>query len=209
MANLIANHRRSLRHAILKEFPGADLLDIVQRIKSPEKKRIHFSDLERFCNSANIPPTSLPGIFSAYHVFINRMSVDRFTKFLRDEVICKEDVLPLSPTLLDHQISALNQFVYIVKSRKTRGYLPQIRESAHTVSFERFQLSTTWSALLKLNTGSPTISFIRLATMCRLAAEFELGISTEDFIDAIFAFYGRKLDQINFSEYAQLMEAFA
>jgi hypothetical protein len=158
MANRIANHRRALRHAILGAFPGISLTEIAERVRSPDAKRIHFSDLESFCGQARIPVSSLPGIFSAYNVFVNRMTERLFIAFLRDEVTCAHDVFPLNAALSDDQISALSQFAEVVKSRKAQGYMPQIRDGkdsgSRTISFERFQLSTTWRS-------AKTVSCIR------------------------------------------------
>jgi hypothetical protein len=210
MSNRIANYRRSLRHEVLRTYPGFYLNKIAEQIKSPDSKRISFSDLHRFCESANIPISTLPGIFSSYKVFIGRMSEQKFVEFLRDEVTCKQDEPPLSPTLTDDQATLLTQFVAIVKSRKTRDYLPQVRKEGEspTLSGERYTLSATWSTLMRMNASQTSEKYIRVATLCRIAAEIELPTTTEGFIDALFAFYGRRLDQITFDEFAQLMETF-
>jgi hypothetical protein len=211
MSNRVADYRRALRHEILCAYPGFYLNKIAQQIKSPDSKRIYLSDLHRFCESGQIPISSLPAIFSSYKVFIGRMSEQKFVEFLRDEVTCRHDEPPLNPALTDNQATLLTQFVAIVKSRKTRDYMPQVREKAGspTLSGERYALSSTWSTLMRMSTGQGSEKYIRVATLCRIAAEIELQTTTEAFIDALFAFYGRRLDQITFDEFAQLMEAFA
>jgi hypothetical protein len=145
LSNRIANYRRALRRAILGAFSGISLNEIAERVRSSDAKCIHFSDLESFCGQAQIPVSSLPGIFSAYSVFVNRMSERRFIAFLRDEVTCAHDVFPLDAALRDDQISAISQFAEVVKSREAQGFMSQIRDwkdcGSRTISFERFQLS--------------------------------------------------------------------
>jgi hypothetical protein len=211
MTNRVGKHRQALRHEILNSFPGIYLNSVAAAVKSPGQSRIRFADLESFCESAGVPVSALPDIFSSYHVNVNRMSEAKFIEFLRDEVTCTRIEPRLNPSLTNVQIAALTQFVAIIKSRKTQNYVSNAGKSeiGRGLSGKRYQLSSTWSLLLKMNPQQSGEQYIRIATLCRVAAELGLGLSTEEFIDALFAFYNRRIDQITFDEFAQLVEAFA
>jgi len=205
MANRVASYRRTLRHEILKAFPGVALKDVSAKLRAPGQDCIRFADLAPYCCSATIPAAALPGIFSAYKVYVDRISEAKFINFLQDEVRFKLDQLPSSPNLSESQTAALRSFASIMKSRKTHDYRaggPSQRGSTP------YQLSYLWSYLTKLNSVQTDEKHVRVATLCRLAAELEIPVTAEEFIDALFAFYGRKLDQIDFNEFVRLMEAF-
>jgi hypothetical protein len=181
-------------------------------VKTPGENQIKFSDLDSYCAAAKVPTNALPGIFSAYRPFVARISEATFVKFLQDEVGFTSSECDPNPNLTDHQAAAIKSFVSIVKSRKTHNYHsthPLLGDTQRDSSVgARYQLSFIWNYLTRLNSLQTGENVVRVATLCRLAAEMELRTSAEDFIDALFAFYQRKLDQIDFNDFVQLMEAF-
>jgi hypothetical protein len=208
MSNRVAASRRALRHQILSTFPGVPLKVIFAQVKAAGESQITFPDLEPYCASINVPVKTLPAIFSVYRPFVTRISEEVFVTFLQDEVRFTSTEREVNHNLTDDQATIIKSFVGIVKSRKTHEYHSGEPLGAKSQSLvgARYRLSFIWNYLPRLNPLHSGENVVRVATLCRLAAEMELPASTEDFIDALFAFFQRKLDQLNFNEFAQLME---
>jgi hypothetical protein len=203
MSNQVGAFRRALRHEILNMFPGFSSKAIYEQLKNPGMPVLVLSDLQQVCVGAKIPVSFLNGIFSSYNVFNSRISEEKFAAFLQDEVTCKGPTTILNPDLTKDQIQGLVAFVTAVKNRRTQAYWTQ-----NGLSSERVHPSNIWVSLVKLNPQGSEAKFLRLATICRLVDDLDLGINVEDFIGAIFLFFGRKLERIDFDQFTQLIDAF-
>ena len=200
--NQVAKDRRTLRHEILKDFVGIESRKIVDVIKSPDLPYVTFDDLKPYCQRAKIPFEKLTDIFSLYEVFKKKISPEKFVKFIEDEVTCKTLEKNLNPNLTEDQIRILTEFTEAIKNHRTTAIADE------TLS-ERSLVSNMWIFVIRYNPNSNNSKYVRLATLCRIADELNLSFTTEEFIDSIFAFFGGKIDQLDFTQFVHLMEAFA
>jgi hypothetical protein len=203
MSHRVAGYRRSLRHAILDQFIGQSSKSIYIQLKDPSLPVLFLRDLEQFCGPANVPISALPSIFSCYDVFTRRLSEEKFTIFLQDEVTCKGPQCRLSPELTEDQLKVLTEFAAAMKNRRTQAYWTK-----DGLSSERLLASSVWIALVRANPPGSGTKYVRLATLCRLADDLDLGIDIEDFISSLFLFFGAKTDRLDFTQFTQFMEAF-
>jgi hypothetical protein len=215
MPDRIGGYRKSLRHAILDNFIGFSSKSIYQSLKQPDLPVLFFFDLEPFCNSANIPVTSLPGIFSSYQIFNKRISEEKFTRFLADEVTCKDAPMRLNPELTKEQIKILVSLTTAIRNKKTREVASSTimrgnpaRHAEPEMLSDPMMMSSMWLAMVKYNPAGAPENVLRLAALCRFLDGLDLGEPVEDFITAVFLFFGKKLDQLDFGQFADLMEAF-
>jgi hypothetical protein len=203
MSNRVAGYRRTLRHEILNSFVGVSSKEIYQQLKDPSLPTLFLRDLEQFCTKAKIPVSALQGIFSSYQVFTHRLSEEKFTLFLQDEVTCKGPVVNLNPELTQDQIKGLVSFAAAVMNKRTQAYW-----TSNGLSSENLHTSNCWISLVKLNPPGSDEKYLRLAALCRFVDELDLGINVEDFISAVFLFFGKKIDHLDFNQFTQLLDAF-
>lgn len=200
--NQTAKDRRALRHEILKDFQYVESKKIAESIKNPDLPFLTFEDLYPYCARAKIDPAKLTDIFSMYEVFKKKISPKKFVSFLEDEVTCKTIETNPNPNLTDEHIEILTNFAEAIKNHK----LTAISGEKLT---GRSLISNMWCFVIRYNTNNGSSKFVRLATLCRLADDLNLAFTTEAFIDAVFTFYGMKIDQLDFPQFVQLMQTFA
>lgn len=188
MSRVVAAQRRTLRHEILSKFQGVAVEQIYEDIKSKESPVLTFDDLSEICDAAEVPVQALAAIFAPYRVSTRRIAIDKFRSFLDDEVMCSgEEPAPVG-TVTDAQAEILAAFTTAVRTRWH---------------------SNVWVHLVRLNQAGTSDRYVRLATLCRLVDEYNLSFAIEDFIDAVFAFFGEKLDQVGYEQFAMLIQSFA
>lgn len=200
--NQVAKDRRTLRHEILKDFVGIESRKIVDAIKSPDLPFITFEDLRPYCERAKIPFEKLTDIFSLYEVFKKKISPKKFVSFLEDEVTCKTLEPNLNPNLTEDQINILTEFAEAIKNHRTTAI------SDETLS-ERSLISNMWIFVIRYNPNITNTKYVRLATLCRIANDLNLSFTTDEFIDAVFTFFGIRIDQLDFTQFVKLMQTFA
>ena len=203
MSSNLGAFRRNLRHQILDEFRGYSSEKIYYELKNPDLPCLFLADLQRFCEKGEIPVGIVPKILAPYRVYSNRISLSKFVSFLSDEVTCKLDENPLSNRVNDAHSQILTVFTDAIRSRRTQGNT--CYDERRT---ENLQLSSMWVFLIKLNPPGSSDKYVRLATLCKLVDYYNLSFSVEEFIDAVFAFFGEKLDKLDFEQFALLMQAF-
>jgi hypothetical protein len=215
MPDKIGSARRALRHAILDQYIGQSSKTIFDSLKQPDLTVLLFSDLEPLCKTANIPVSTLPGIFASYQIFTKRISEEKFTRYLADEVTCKDPPLVLNPELTKDQINILITLTSSIRNRKTREVATSTvmrgnagRHAEPEVLSDPMMLSSMWLAMVKYNPMGATENVLRLAALCRYWDTLDLGAPIEEFITAVFLFFRKKLDQLDFQEFAELMESF-
>ena len=196
--------RRKLRLEVTNSFPNLSPLDIYERIKKKERPDIFFDDLESYCNSALINSKLLPDIFSCYNVSSPRVKKDRFIKFLADGVGTCDFQPEVPSSLSEEQVAILDRFCKTLKSRKTQG-LPVFPCSGVS---ERSSLSNLWTSLCRMSPQREKLTHVRLAALCQIASELNMSFTSEEFLDALFNFFGTTLDAIDFQQFAHLMETF-
>ena len=189
MSSKIAGYRRRLRHEILEKFQGIALEQVYEAIRNKEAPAMVIDDLKCFCDAAGIPVENLPAILAPYRVSAQRISLDKFKSFLDDEVLCKGEVADLTSRVTDEQAEILASFTSAVRTRSARA--------------------NAWVQLVRLNQPGVSDRHIRLATLCRLVDDYNLSFSIDSFIDAVFAFFGEKLDELDYDQFTALLQAFA
>jgi hypothetical protein len=172
-------------------------------LKDPSLPVLFLRDLEPLCASAKVPASALPNIFGCYQVFTGRLSEEKLTLFLQDEVTCKAPPIIVNPQLNEEQIKVLLTFAAAVENRRTQAYWTK-----NGLSSEPLQFSNVWIWLVRLNPPGSGDKFVRLSTLCRVADELDLGIDLEDFVTSIFLFFQTKLDRLDYNQFSRFMEAF-
>ena len=200
--NQVAKDRRALRHEILKDFVGIESRKIFEVIKKPELPYITFEELRPYCKRANIPFEKLTDIFSLYEVFKKKICSKKFVNFLEDEVTCKTLEANLNPNLTDDQIQILTEFAESIKNHRTTAI-------ADEKLSERSLISNMWIFVVRYNPNITNTKYVRLATLCRISDDLNLSFTTEDFIEAVFTFFGARMDQLDFTQFVRLMQTFA
>lgn len=203
MSKHTAKYRTDLRHEILKNFDGVPSKDIYYKVKVEEAPYVTFEDLRVFSDSAKIPFDSIPDIFAAYGIFNKFISEEKFVRFLEDEVTNKTLEVVLPEGLASAQKNILVKFVDALTRRRTEYAV----SSSSALSSGHSLIANMWVYAIKTNPPDCSDKFVRLASLCRLCDEFNVA-QVEDFIDAIFAFYESKIDQLDFQQFARLIEAF-
>jgi hypothetical protein len=173
-------------------------------LKNPALPVLFFRDLEPFCARAKIPISSLRNIFYCYQVFTNRLSEEKFTLFLHDEVTYKGPPVILAPELNDDQLSVLTEFAAAIKNRRTQAYWGK-----DGLSSERLLSSKVWISMIRMNPPGAGTKYVRVATMCRVADELDLGIDVEDFVTSLFLFFGSRIDRLDYTQFTRFMETFS
>lgn len=193
--------RTELRKAIAQEYGNTDPAIIYEKLKASDVMR--FEDLKDICATAKVPEWALSGIFSAYNVHGNAVTKDKFITFIQDEVKFEAGTSALNSDLSKEHASILSTFVEALCTKRTQAIA--IRDSLST---ERLKMSNVWVFVIRMNPPGTSEKFVRLATLCRLVDEYNLSFDIESFIDAIFAFFGTKLDQLDFEQFSALIRAF-
>lgn len=193
--------RTELRKAITQEYGKTDPGTIYESLKKSDVMR--FEDLLDICALANVPEQSLSGIFSAYNVHGTAVTKDKFVTFIQDEVKFGTDARELNTELTKEQTSILSAFVDALCTKRTQAIATR-----DSLSTERLKMSNVWVFVVRMNPPGTSEKFVRLATLCRLVDEYNLSFDVESFIDAVFAFFGTKLDQLDFEQFASLMRTF-
>ena len=182
--------RTKLRSVIGNSFPNLTAEEIFAQIKKPENAYVLFEDLYPYCDAANISYDKLPIIFSPYKIRDDLISSEKFTDFYNDEFLTAAPPIPISDNLSPESVLILKSFASAIKARTDPH--PSVR----------------WSTIICKNPPLTEPSKIRLATLCRLCDDYNLPFKVSHFIDAIYEFFGKKFDALNFEEFSRLMATF-
>ena len=229
--NQVGKDRKLLRHEILKDFAGIESKKIFEALKQEELPFITFDDLKPYYERCKLSREKLNDIFSVYNVFVQKISPKKFISFLEDEVTCKMLEENINPNLTENQLKILTKFVEGLKTHRTTPITGKqsggsrkdlasakgsnvsptrlVSDATFTTITERTSLSSIWLFVLKYNpSNTKSDRYVRLAALCRIADELNLSFTTEDFIDAIFAFFDQKIDQLDFQQFVKLIQTF-
>ena len=200
-----AKFRKTLRHAILDEFPNLDERQIYAKIKKDDAQMVFFSDLYPFCEKANIPIDQVKKIFASYQIFTDHISLAHFVVFLQDEYFPASG-LEIPSNLTGSQKDILSQFIQAFQCRRTQATPPFSADSAaQPLSSEPSLISQQWILILKYNPPNSDPSKVRIAAFLKFKDEMNLSFSFDDFLDAIFAFFDAKVDSLTFGQFARLI----
>lgn len=200
----IETYRKNLRHAILKQYPTLSSKEIYATLKPSELPDLFFENLYPLCELLEIPINFLPSIFASYRVSSNRISEEKFINFLEDEVTCKAIPIKLPPNITDEQIAILSKLANSIRTRRTQA-APSKKAG---LCSERPSYSQQWIYLSRLNHGTSDSAKIRVSSLLHFAADMNLSFPPEQLLDAIFIFFEKKIDTIDFEQFTHLMETF-
>lgn len=194
--------RKKLRHCILNANIGKTASEIYEIVKPTEQRELLLSDLHKFCDSARIRKDLLPRILETYRVTGQMIRKRDFVRFLDDEVSIKETIA-LPDSLTGEQIAILSKLCRTMKSRKTQGAV-----SPHSMMTERSSISQLWVFVSRQASTTSRPTQLQISSLCTLASDLNLSFSSEELIDALFAFFGKQSEDISYEQFARLMECF-
>lgn len=203
-SKVIGIYRKNLRHAIFAQYPTLSSKDIYKAIKNPNLPDLFFEDLSSFCEKLEIPMHYLSDIFASYKISSNRISEEKFIKFIEDEVSCKSIPKNLPPNITDEQIAILNKFATAIRNHRTQA-MPSKKAG---LSSERPSYSQQWVFLTRMNSTKSISAKLRVSSILHFCEEVNLAIPPEQFIDSLFTFFEEKLDAITFQQFTHIMETF-
>lgn len=205
-----ARYRKELRHAITNAYPHMDSLQIFNAMKKENEYVLFFEDLFEICQGANIPFNELKNIFASYQIFSKHLSKKNFIKFMEDEY-SPMTTSPLPNTLTKEQKEILQCFVHVLLERRTQASPPSNKNLVyvHSLSSEKMLFSQHWIFAIKYNPPGSDDSRVRLAAFLKMIDEMNLPFSFDDFIDAIFNFFGQKIDSFDYDQFTRFIETFS
>ncbi|OHS95635.1 hypothetical protein TRFO_38230 [Tritrichomonas foetus] len=181
--------RRNLRNAICERFPGMQPSDIFTKIAQPKCKIIFIQDLEEYCKIAEIPAVALDSIFAPYGVKDVQIALPHFITFLNDDFPVHDNTPRLNSELTDKQTFILSKFLGILRTKFGST------------------LSQRWNSALTRNPPNTLNTTLRLSALCHLYQDMNLPFTSSEFVDALFAFYGEKVEGISFSQFGELFSS--
>jgi hypothetical protein len=202
-AKVIPNSRNSLRRAIVGAYPDVMSSQIYAALCPPDRECLRMADLVPFCRSANADPQLLRDMFLTYGVCTDSITRDKFIQFIDDEVTCNSLNTGLPPLLTDVQTAILSKLCKAIRSRRIQSSpasLDAISEVRTT--------SQLWIHVIRMSPKQSQVTNVRVASLCRLARDFNLTFSAEDLIDALFAFLGHKCESLDFAQFTRLVQTF-
>ncbi|OHS94612.1 hypothetical protein TRFO_10985 [Tritrichomonas foetus] len=189
-SNQLVDLRKKLRQVIADTLPDYTTDNIYDRLKGRFNTNLTQQDLIPFCKAVGIPVKMLPNILSPYGIRENWISKKNWKIFYEDEFCSTFPVLPIPSTLSNYQIEILTRFANSIRSR-TDG-----------------SLSSQWVFVSNRNPTGADPSKIRLSSFCHIVDELDLVFKPKELIDSILAFYGQKLVEIDFMQFASFMQTF-
>lgn len=183
-------YRKKLRAAISELFPKLSAEEIFDKLKQENNFYVTFDDLIPLFAKAEIPTEKFNYIFDPYQIRNKLISAKQFKKFFEDEFSPSAPQEDICGIVSDEHALILKVFASAIKARTAP------------------QPSVRWAYMVSKNSPQFPSSSVRLACLCRLCDEYNLAFSTDDFIDAIFEFFGEKIDSLNFTQFSNLMSTF-
>ena len=62
--------------------------------------------------------------------------------------------------------------------------------------------------MVKFNPQGSDTNSLRVSSICRMAVELEMVDSAKEVIAAVFAFFGEKIEAINYDQFTRLVQMF-
>ena len=180
-------------------------------MKNPGANSIFFDNLVSICQKSNVPLEQLPKIFASYQVFSDYILQDKFITFLEDESTLITRPAQSTSSLTSMQTDILSKFVQSLQGRRTQATPPFSTGdySANSYSTERKLLSYYWIFVQKYNPPGFNSTQIRVSAFLKIIAECNLSMNNDDFLDALFAFFGKPLESLDFNQFAHFVQTFA
>jgi hypothetical protein len=185
-----ASCRRKIRRLVADSLPGCSPELIYARLKGPFAANLTQSDLIPFCQAVNIPLAKLPLILAPYGIATENISRKHWLAFYGDEFCSTIPEMPIPDSLTPIQVEVLRQFTAAIRARCNRT------------------LADQWNFVVIRNPTGAHPAQIRLSAFCRLIAELSLALEQTILIDAVLCFFKKKLESLDFVQFALFMQTF-
>lgn len=187
----VTRHRKNLRLAINNAFPGVKADEIFDSVKKQGSSFVELYDLEPYCEKVNCPAAVVNSIFTPYGSKNVVITKEQWVAFMNDDFpILTETPAPGVARLDQKQRFLLSKFVAGVEMKF--GSSPDQR----------------WRKALARNPPNTVNTALKLSALCHIFECMMLPFTVPDFIDAIFAFFGEKIDSITFDQFGTLFSSF-
>lgn len=198
--------RKVLREEIRSKFQGIPPRKIFKSLLPEGYNFLPFEIFYPFCEVKRIPKSELPLIFAKYNIFTPRVFEEKFIIFLEDEVDFTNRQITLDLSLETKQI--LSRFSECLRSRRLQSAPPYKQRPGDSICNERPSVAAEWVYARTYNPEGAGPRVIRLSALCKICDEARLRFSLDDFIDSIFEFFGQKIDELTFEQFALLIQTF-
>ena len=185
----VARLRRNLRQAVVDAFPREEASVVFDKVKQDDTQCIQMADLEKFCETAHCPAAALENVFAPYGVRKMLINKVQWVTFMNDDM-CSDVEGKNSTNLTDRQTFIMGKFIHRLKMKFGVG------------------LSSIWNAAIARNPPNTINTTLRLAAFCHLFHNMNLPFEVTEFVDALFSFYGEKIEGITFEQFEALFHAF-
>ena len=183
--------RKKLRQILADKFPCQTTETIYSNLIQKNATFLTFEDLKKYCALAKIPFESLGPMMAPYGARgVTYMSKKQFVSFFEDELYTSQPVFLLPKTVTAQQAKLLKHIVDSVKKRTEPKF---------------YQM---WVFIIKYNPQGCDPNEIRVASICRMAVELEMVDNPKDVVAALFAFFGKKIEAINYDQFVMFVQMF-
>lgn len=189
--------RKLLRHIVTATFPTLSTDQIYDKIKPKFQLSMTTTDLKPFCKAIELPFSKLTIVLTPYGIYDQSISKKNWKCFMEDEFSCSFPTIPIPSKLTSTQTTFFSRFVNIIGSRAS-----SINQSRHSF------ISDQWCYVARFNPTGSKGNTLRLSAFCHILKELDILIKPEDFINAMFVFFGKKLEELDYQEFAQFIQAF-
>jgi hypothetical protein len=181
--------RKDLRQAISANFP-TDASDIIfDKVRQTSKPYIQIDDLESYCEKVLCPASALELIFAPYGVKELVINKQQWIAFLDDDFAVWTD---------DPSPNALTERQFFILSK----FLTHMRTKFGGTTTQR------WQAMLARNPPNTLNTELKVSALCQLFVNTALPFAVSEFVEALFAFFGAKIDYISFDQFGSFVRAF-
>ena len=187
-----SRHRRNLRQVLNDVFPKTDPEIIFERVKKPRAEFVEINDLEPYCEKANCPAAVLENLFGPYGVKNLLINRSQWINFMKDD-------FPLYIEKEDLAAEPLNQRQNFILKKFVEGLLTKFGS----------KMSDKWNAAILRNPPGALNDTLKTTALCKLYENMNLPFSTAEFIDALFLFYGERIDGITRPQFQDLFTSFS
>ena len=184
----VTRHRDNVRQQINDAFPNVKPEDIFERVKKPGSQFIELYDLEPYCEKANCPAAAVQNVFAPYGTKNMLITQAQWVNFMKQGFPLHQDS-PVTAPLDERQRFLLTKFVQSLQIKFGRS------------------MGDKWNAALLRNPPDAVNTSLKLSALCQLFENMNLPFTVSEFIDALFIFYGEKIDSISKVQFGDLFSA--
>lgn len=186
----MVRHRKNLRDTVTDTYPNMKPDDVFDRIRKPGSAFIEWMDLEQVCEKANCPAAVLEDLFAPYGTKALVVTKAQWEKFLNEGFPVYKSSGEAA-ALCDRHKFLLVKFIMGMKTK----FGATIGEQ--------------WNASLARNPPNTINTILRISALCHLFQNMNWPFAPGEFVDALFAFYGEKVEELTYAQFSALFNAFS